>query len=105
MPSATYNLVRDALLNRQSITAMYDGYRRDLSPHLIGLNKNDEEQALFVQFGGGSKSGLPPGGSWRCMTLSKLSQVVVLTGAAWHDGVSAGIKPQSCVRTIDVGVG
>lgn len=102
MPSAAYNLVRQALVERQSITAMYDGHRRDLTPHVIGKAKDDAEQALFFQFGGGSRSGLPPGGMWRCLALDKLTQVAVLPDAGWHVGTSQGIRPQSCVVTIDV---
>lgn len=102
MPSTTYNLVREALVARESITAMYDSYRRDLTPHVIGLAKDGSEQALFFQFGGGSASGLPVGGMWRCLALSKLSQVAVNSDAGWHVGASKGVRPQSCVTTVDV---
>ena len=100
MASATYDLVRAALIARQSIKADYDGHQRDLTPHVIGWNKGGGEQALFFQWGGGSASGLPAGGMWRCLPLDGMTNVARQPG--WYVGTSKGIRPQSCVVTIDV---
>ena len=105
MPSAIYDLIRGALAAKQSVTAMYGGYQRQLTPHVIGLAKDRTEQALFFQFGGGSSSGLPPGGMWRCMTISQLSQMIVDPSLGSYVGTSQEIRPQSCVVTIDLSSG
>ena len=105
MPSATYGLIRDALAAKQSVTAMYGGHLREITPHVIGLAQDGTEQALFFQFGGGSASGLPLGGMWRCMAISQLSQVIVDPSLGWFVGTSQGVRPQSCVVIIDLSSG
>ncbi|MGS1319406.1 hypothetical protein [Stenotrophomonas geniculata] len=47
---STYAIVRQAILDKHQITAVYDGYYREMCPHAIG-EKNGKEQALFYQFG------------------------------------------------------
>jgi hypothetical protein len=51
MPSVTYTLFRDAILAEQQVTCAYGGYRRELCPHIIGINKDGEEVVLAWQFG------------------------------------------------------
>jgi hypothetical protein len=57
---------------------------------------------LTYQFGGGSKSGLPSQGEWRCLWLSKVSDVELRDGP-WFAG-SSHTQPQSCVETVDLDV-
>lgn len=71
-------------------------------PHVIGKNKHGREQVLAFQFAGGSKSGLPPGGQWRCMPVSEILNVKLLDGP-WHTGTDHA-KPQTCVSVIDLEV-
>ena len=61
-----YNLIRQAIQNRQCVTCEYNGYLRKMTPHVIGT-KNGKEQALFYQYGGESSSGLSfdPIKNWR----------------------------------------
>ena len=104
MPSTAYNLVRQAILNKQQVTAVYDGHYREMCPHVIGL-KNGREQALFYQFGGTSSSGLAPVGSfanWRCIPIAGLSEVSVRDGD-WHS-YSPHTQQQTCVDIVDVEV-
>lgn len=96
----TYAIVRQAIIDRQQIIATYDGHRREMTPHVIGT-KDGREQALFFQFAGGSNSGLPPGGDWRCMTIDGLSDVSAREGE-WHTGESTTDEPQTCVDVVDV---
>lgn len=102
MSSANYAIIRDAIQHKKQIIATYDGLVREMCPHCIGRNKEGAEQALLFQFAGGSKKGLPPGGQWRCLELSKLSNVSSRDGP-WHTGQSHQ-KPQTCVKQIDVEV-
>ena len=101
MPSAHYNIVRKAILEKRIIVAVYGGYRREMCPHVIGY-KDGRENALFFQFGGGSRSGLPPGGEWRCIHLADLSDISVQDGS-WRTGQDHS-RRQSCVDQIDVEV-
>ena len=40
----TYELIKDAILNKKQITAVYDGYYREMCPHALGT-KNGKQQA------------------------------------------------------------
>jgi hypothetical protein len=55
---------------------------------------------LTYQFGGKSKSGLPPSGEWRCLWLSKVSDVQ-LRDRRWRTG-SSHSQPQGCVDIVDL---
>jgi len=95
---STYELIRQAMLERQQVEAVYDGHRRRLCPHVIGTAKG-EQRALFFQFAGTSSRGLPPGGDWRCLSLARLSEVVVRDGS-WHSRPHS--RPQHCVEQVDL---
>ena len=81
---------------------MYTGHYREMCPHTIGL-KNNRPQALFYQFAGGSSSGLPEEGQWRCMPIPGLSEVNIRLGE-WHTSPDEHTQPQTCVDVIDVEV-
>lgn len=101
MPSSNYRLFERAMRMRKQIFCTYDGYPRELCPIILGYSR-EHEKALTYQFGGGSKSGLPPGGQWRCLWLSKVSDVQLRDGP-WHVG-SSHTQPQGCVETVDLDV-
>ena len=88
MPSRVYDLFHQAMAGRKQIVCTYGGYGRELCPIILG-HSGGEEKALTYQFGGQSKSGLPPGGEWRCLWLSKVSHVEPST----VDIVSANGRP------------
>ena len=100
MPDA-YQIVRQAIIDKNSISATYDGYPRELTPHVIGT-KRGVRHALFYQFGGQSSSGLGPVGSpsnWRCIDVDKLTDVRVIVGV-FHTAPNH-TRPQTCVDVID----
>ena len=102
MSSEVYEQIKQAIINRDQIVATYNGYYREMCPHVIGIKK-DRQQGLFYQFGGDSSSGLDPAGSqnnWRCMPIEKLSDVTVRKGK-WHTGANYDKWKQSCVNEID----
>ena len=67
-----YELIKDAIINKKQVYADYDGYPRELCPHVLGT-KNGVPQALFYQFGGSSSRGLKGDRSdWKCMILQKM---------------------------------
>jgi hypothetical protein len=89
------------MADRQQIVCVYGGYSRELCPIILG-HSGGEEKALTYQFGGKSKSGLPPNGEWRCLWLSKVSQVRLRDGP-WHAG-SSHLQRQECVEIVDFDV-
>jgi hypothetical protein len=101
MPSQIYELFVQAIAERQQIFCTYDGYPRELCPHILGHTKG-QEVALAYQFGGQSKRGLPPGGEWRCFYLAKVRNALLHDGP-WH-ARSSHTQRQPCVETVDIDV-
>jgi hypothetical protein len=101
MPSRTYELFATALIERKQIVCLYDGHRRELCPIILGHTKG-QEAALVYQFAGESRSGLPPGGQWKCLRLAKASEVRLREGP-WFAGDSHQ-QAQSCVEDVDLDV-
>lgn len=96
---SAYNVFRQAILERKQVTCMYHGHERHVCPHTLGT-KNGKEKVLTYQFGGGSSSGLPPDGEWRCMFVEEVSNAQVVEGP-WHTNPRHS-KPQTCVDSVDV---
>ena len=101
MTSSTYRLFAQAMADRKQIVCVYDGYPRELCPVVLGHAKG-QEVALVYQFAGASKSGLPPGGQWKCLHLNKVSDAVLRDGR-WHAGASHK-RAQACVEIVDLDV-
>jgi hypothetical protein len=96
-----FTIVKNAILGRKPVSAIYDGRIRLLCPHVLGENKEGKYQALFYQFGGESSRGIEPDGSpanWRCLALEKLCSIAVIAGG-WHTAPNHS-RPQTCVRII-----
>ena len=98
---ATADVLKDAIRNKRQVTAMFDGFPREFCPHAIGWKGPTEKKAnttyhvIGYQFGGSSKSGLPPGGQWRCFPVDGLSDVASRAGE-WHTGDNH-TKPNTCI--------
>ena len=99
--SPIYSLLREAILKQKQVVLVYQGYEREVCPHVIGL-KNGKQHVLTYQFAGGSKGGLPPEGQWRCMDVRDIRSATLRDGS-WHTG-SSHTQPQTCVDVIDVQV-
>jgi hypothetical protein len=99
--SATYRLIAKAMKERKQVVCTYDRYVREVCPVILGHSQG-QEKALTFQFAGGSKSGLPQGGEWRCLFLSRVTEVKLKSGP-WHSGDSHSL-PQGCVETVDLDV-
>jgi hypothetical protein len=98
--TSVFALIRDAIVERKLVSAMYHGFRREMCPHVLGW-KAGNERALFFQFAGGSRKGLSPRGEWRCLHLSALSDVSIYKGR-WRTGPGYYENPQSCIDEIEV---
>ena len=102
MSSTTYQIFRQAIINKQQITCTYNGLYREICPHTLGLNHKGGEQALSYQFAGESSQGLPPDGEWRCMKLDGVVNAKIKDGP-WHTRDDHS-RPQTCVKQVDVEV-
>jgi hypothetical protein len=94
----TYEIIRDAIQRKRQVVAYYKGYRREMCPHVIGT-KGGRDHALFFQFAGESKSGLQPGGDWRCIDIDELEDVSSREGQ-WYTAPTHSRK-QVCVDQVD----
>jgi hypothetical protein len=101
MPSHAYALFQQAMRRQQQILCTYDGYFRELCPIILGHSQG-QEKALTFQFAGQSSSGLPRGGQWRCLWLSKVKDIQLRDGP-WRSG-DRHTQPQGCVEEVDLDV-
>jgi hypothetical protein len=90
----TADTLKHAIENQQCLSGSYDGYPREFCPHLLGW-KGRTQMVLVHQFGGSSKSGLPPEGAWRCMRVDGLGDITPMD-VQWRTGEEGSRRP-SCV--------
>ena len=100
-PSSAYKLFQQAMTTRKQILCAYNGRPRELCPVILGHSQG-QEKALTYQFGGQSEKGLPRGGQWRCLWLSKVRNIRLRDGP-WHAG-DRHDQPQDCVEIVDLDV-
>lgn len=95
-----YQIIKNAIQNRQCVTCRYNGHVRKMSPHVIGT-KNGIQQALFYQYGGTSSSGLSedPTKNWRCIPINKIS--ALSTNNDRFQTAHNHSRRQTCVDNID----
>lgn len=101
MPSSVYQLFARAMTDQRRVRCRYHGFPREVCPVILG-HSDGQEKALTFQVGGGSKSGLPPGGQWRCLTLGEVDGAEIIDGT-WRSGDSH-TAPQGCVKEVDLDV-
>jgi predicted DNA-binding transcriptional regulator YafY len=94
-----YALLEHAILNRLQVVATYEGEVREFCPHALGT-KGQRHHVLAYQFGGASRSGLPPAGEWRCFEVDRLANASTRPGP-WHTAPNL-FNPQSCLDVIDL---
>jgi hypothetical protein len=96
----TYETIKKAIENRQSITCTYNGFLRKMTPHVIGI-KSGKQHALFFQYGGHSKSGLSKNltDNWRCIEVGKITNLTI-NQDTFQTANNHSIT-QSCIDIID----
>jgi len=98
-----YDLIRKAVIERNSLSALYKGHLRIFSPFLLGTKAGDPH-VLGYQFDGTSEKPLAPEGSsenWRCLRVAELTKINVLP-AIWHPVPKGGKGHQNCIDQVDV---
>src|SRR5437764_15185494 len=98
MKSPTYKQFGQAMAERKQIVCEYKGFPREICVIILGHTRG-QEKALTFQFGGQSKSGLPPDGEWRCLFLENVRNVHLRDGP-WRDG-DRHTQLQGCVDAVD----
>lgn len=94
-----YSLLAEAISSKQQVVARYHDQERLFSPHALGA-KRGVAHVLVFQYAGGSESGLPPGGEWRCLDVAELSDIRLEPGP-WRTAPNV-FNPQTCLDEIDV---
>jgi hypothetical protein len=94
-----YQLLAEAIATKQQVSAHYHDEERVFSPHALGT-KRGVAHVLVYQYAGGSRSGLPPEGEWRCLDVEGLRDLRVMPGA-WRTAPNV-FNPQTCLDEIDV---
>jgi hypothetical protein len=102
LQSKNYKIFERAMRRRKPVLCMYDDHARGVCPIVLGHSRAGEEKALTFQFAGGSSSGLPRGGQWRCLRLAEVSEAELCDGP-WIAG-SRHTQPQGCVEVVDLDV-
>ena len=102
MASATYELFLRAMREKKQITCVYQGYRRELCPILLGRT-GLEEFSLTFQFGGDTSTGkIPVAGEWKCLKLKDVRNTVLRDGP-WHAGDSHS-SASTCMKMVEYDV-
>lgn len=96
----SYQIIRQAVVDKCCLTATYQGGVRHFSPHAIGTDNDGDSNVMAFQYAGYSSKGLPPAGMWRCFRVNELSGVT-RNRDSWHTGNDHG-RPNTCVTRIDV---
>jgi len=96
--SATFDLICRAILERKQLVCRYDGYLREVCPHILGHSKNVEKVQVY-QFAGDTSDGpIPAGGDYKCFDVAKI-EAPVLRDGPWH-GDEKHKYLQQCVKAI-----
>jgi len=101
---SNYELIKKAITEKLQVHATFNGYTRQLCPHVLGTS-NGKRICLFYQFSGQSKKGLSPDPqkNWRCMPVEQLKNIVLVEGE-WHSVIPRSSQRPSCVKRIDIEV-
>ena len=92
-------ILSEAISTKQQVIARYHDEERVFSPHALGT-KRGIAHVLVYQYGGGSQSGLPPGGEWRCLRVDELSAIRLEPGP-WRTAPNV-FNPQTCLDDVEL---
>ena len=99
MPRSVYRMFAWAIENHVPMVCSYGGASREICPIILGSNKDGEEAVLAWQTGGGSSRGRLLHPAWRCLVLTKVSDLRPGSGH-WKAG-SSHQQVQGCVKKVD----
>ncbi len=95
-----YQIIRRAIVDRRSLTAIYDNYVRHFSPHVLGKDRQFQTGVVGFQYGGGRPGGLSAVGDWCFFALEGLRDLQP-NGDGWVAGPN-GNRPSGLIVTVDI---
>jgi hypothetical protein len=96
-----YQIIRQAIIERRSLNAAYDGYLRFFSPVTLGRCHDGEAGVIVYQYAGRRPEGrLPRQGDWACFRVRRLHWLQH-NGDRWLEG-ALGSKPTGFLSRTDV---
>ena len=102
----SYATLRQAILDRNIVTATYDGYHREVCPHAIG-REGDREKLFCYQFAGDTSKGpVRETKRWRCFFIDRMQNVTIRNAnGEWYTEDNRS-KAQICImpENIDIEV-
>jgi hypothetical protein len=88
-----YQMIKQAIRQRRSMTAHFEQHIRHFSPHALGRNADARQLGLGFQYGGTRRLGpLPAGGDWLLFAVADLKDLVV-NDDPWHPGPLGQPRP------------
>lgn len=81
---AVQEILKEAIEKRRCVTMLVDGWWRQAAPLALGV-KAGRAKVLAFQYHGESKSGLAPGGAWRCFFLDDIGWAQIVDDP-WRSG-------------------
>jgi hypothetical protein len=95
----SYSLVRQAILDRRSLSAVYAGRRLHFSPHVVGKGSDKAAHVVAFQYAAGALNPLSSG-RWRCLRLAGLRRLA-RNNDGWNSG-DGRARQLACVVRVDV---
>jgi len=98
--AVTYQIIRQAIVDRRCLSALCEDYIRVFCPRTIGKDEAGTEIVEVFQYGGGCPGGLPFSGKWCSFRVSDID-CISINGDAWRAGVT-GASRTGWVADVDV---
>jgi len=98
-----YSMLATAIQQQIPVWLVYDGQQKLVCPHSLGTSSKGQTNCLCYQIDGESSSGLSHPGSddnWRCLRVSKISQVEFSPFSQWVSGGNHSCA-NNCVVNVD----
>jgi hypothetical protein len=93
-----YDLIKRAIQERRSMTAVLETHIRHFSPHVLGRNADARPLGLGFQYGGARRlAALPPEGDWLLFGVSDLRDLT-FNNDPWHPGPVGRPRPNWIMR-------
>lgn len=98
-----FDILKEAIEKRRCVAMMAAGTHREVAPLAIGF-KGGQKKVLTFQYKGESRSGLAPGGAWRCFPLEDITWAKIIDDP-WQSGQYPVAKTESTFDYIVCGTG
>jgi hypothetical protein len=87
--AVTYQIIRQAIVDRRCASALYENYVRVFCPRTIGKDAAGTDVVEVFQYGGGCPGGLPFSGKWCSFRVADVD-CISINGDVWQAGTGDG---------------